>query len=48
MENQINNSLQQWISNLHHTQSKEDTESQKNSNNNKNRQPLQLNIVRNG
>jgi len=29
MEIHISNSLKQWISNLHHTQSKEETESQK-------------------
>jgi hypothetical protein len=29
MENHISNSPQQWISNLHHTLSKEETESQK-------------------
>jgi hypothetical protein len=29
MENHINNSPQQWISNPHHTQSKEKTETKK-------------------
>jgi len=29
MENHISSSPQQWISNLHHTQSKEETESKK-------------------